>query len=229
MNLAKTLKSAFLLTLSILLFTSISQAKKAPGPESIVNRPFIKPNYSPPLPLTDAFNKDGYATRIYSPHFQSGYKDHSRIVDDYLRQNQRLLGIKEDGTDLDLFSVRHSLVGYHFRYQQKWQGVPVFASWVEVNIRYDGKISSVISDYHQGIDISTVPAISAKEAEYLAIANVEVKSTCVVDGNVIARLREGKLLQVGISQLLDAAVGRGTANVGQQLSDYRVDSRSLPL
>jgi subtilisin-like proprotein convertase family protein len=173
---AKTWKVTILITLSILFVATLAQAKRAPGPESIVNKPFVRPQGGGTKAIINAFDNDGYITRLYFPQFQSAFKDTRQIVEDYLGQNNSILGNKKDRTDLNLFSIRHSIAGYHYRYQQVYQGVPVFGRWIAVNIRYNGTISSVMSDYKHNINLSTIPDISADEALQKAIADVGVTS-----------------------------------------------------
>ncbi len=172
----KIMRTTVGLAISILIFAPIIQAKKAPDPESVVNKPFVRPSAGAPRAMTDQYDNNGFASRLYFPNFQSSFKSTDQIVNEYLAQNQSLLGIKSDGTDLSLFSIRHSIAGYHYRYQQVVDGVPVFGRWLVVNIRFDNVISSVISDYVHNINITTIPTLTSKNAEELAINEIDVKS-----------------------------------------------------
>jgi subtilisin-like proprotein convertase family protein len=151
---------------------SLGFAKKAPGPESIVPGQYTPNSGVSVRAMTDEITPDGIARVLYYPNFKSQSTTTAEIAADYLRQNSALLGTKGDGSDLNLMSAKHSLAGYHYRYQQVWQGVPVFASQLLLNIRRDGVISSVISDYKTNVNVSTSPNLTAKQAEQAAMAEI---------------------------------------------------------
>ncbi len=163
-------------TIMIALSFSLSLAKKAPGPESIVPGQYPPMQASSGKPMLDEITSDGIAKVLYYPNFNSQKTTTAEIVSDYLKMNSALLGLKGDGSDLSLMSAKPSLAGYHYRYQQMWQGVPVYASQVLINIRRDGVISSVSSDYKTNMNISTTPSLSASAAQDIAIKEIGVVS-----------------------------------------------------
>ena len=166
-----------MLTIFITAFVMLGavSAKKPPGPESIVQ------NDNAPEPVTekmlqDRISSDGYASRLYHPSFSANSVEPERVVEDFLRQYSPLLGIEPGGSDLELISINRSLSAYHYRYQQVYNGIPVFASQVLVNLTLENVISSVISDYKHGIDVPTQPAISPVLATAIAAADINVQS-----------------------------------------------------
>ena len=164
----------------VLLFLGVNGdvlAKKAPGPESIVAKNYLKPSAGYGKPLTSRFNSSGHATRLYFPEFKSSFLSPRDIAFDFLASNSRLLGVSGDGQDLRLYSEKKSLGGYHYRFQQMWQGVPVFASDVLVNVAFDGTITSVISDYKPIKDIPTIPALAAEDAVNAAVKRLGITET----------------------------------------------------
>jgi subtilisin-like proprotein convertase family protein len=126
--------------------------------------------------MQDKYGPDGFAARLYYPFFTANSNQPGYIAEDFLKAYANVLGIKGDGTDLELISSKRSLSGYHYRYQQMFGGVPVFASQVLVNITFDGEISSVISDYEHDIDVSIEPVISSELAVNAAISEINVIS-----------------------------------------------------
>jgi Zn-dependent metalloprotease/subtilisin-like proprotein convertase family protein len=137
-------------------------AKKAPADMSVIDNNYIKPQSGYGRPLTDQAYPDGVARRIYYPVFQSPYTEPAMIASDYIQRHGSALGIGL--ADLQLFSARRSLSTNHFRYQQLWNGIPVFASQLLINVRNDGVVSSVISDLREIGDIPLTPAISDEDA-----------------------------------------------------------------
>ncbi len=171
-----TKRILILSSIIFLLAFSVGLAKKAPGPESIVDGQYLRTPAVSAAPVQDEISSDGIARKLYNPAFKSDYTQPGDIVADYLRQNSALLGIAEDGSDLSLQSSQRSLAGYHYRYQQVWKGIPVFASEVLVNVTSTGSISSVISDYAQGVNVSTSPSIDSQSARDIALKALDVKS-----------------------------------------------------
>ena len=158
--------------IGVILFGGMALAKKAPGPESYTRAKITNPNPSPVKPMQNRYTADGYISRLYFPEFKAQEKAPENVASEYLGINQKALGIASDGSDLQLISAKNSLVGKHFRYQQLYNGVPVYSSQLLINTTYDGRITSVISDYKHNIDISTMPSISATTAQSVGLASL---------------------------------------------------------
>jgi Zn-dependent metalloprotease/subtilisin-like proprotein convertase family protein len=165
----------FCIVLSTLLIASgLSWAKRAPQGQ-IPGRQIQTQTWNGSAEaLASRSDDEGFATRIYYPAFSSDNKKPDRIVDDFLREYSSALGI--DPADLKLMNSRKSLGAMHYRYQQFYHGIPVFASQVLVNITFDGVVSSVISDYRRNIDVPSQPSISAAGAIEIAADKVAVES-----------------------------------------------------
>jgi len=159
-----------------LLISGNVLAKKPPFSDSVGKNNQIPSENRMVAALTDKYDSEGFAERLYYPFFASKFSQPNEIAAEFLTQYSGILGISDDGSDLDLISAQKSLSGYHYRYQQVYQGIPVFASQLLVNVNHHGAISSVISDYRHFNGISTQPSIAHDFAEELAIASVGVSS-----------------------------------------------------
>ena len=154
------------------LIAGSAAAKKAPGPESIVPKKPAQQAISAARPLQNEYTADGFASRLFYPPFVTQKSQADDIVADFLSRNNAILGIEKDFSDLKALGVRRSLAGNHYRYQQMYNGIPVFASQLLINVTDGGIISSVSSDLRHGIEISTTPSISATFAENAALAEI---------------------------------------------------------
>jgi subtilisin-like proprotein convertase family protein len=191
-NIGPFSKQIALIAIMIMLFSNLAMAKKAPGPESQVQKTYIKPQNSYPRPLLDKYTSDGYASRLYYPAFRAKSNMPSQAAAEFLQEKSSLLGILGDGSDLKLIATQQSLAGYHYRYQQLWNGIPVFSSQLLVNVTNDGVINSVISDYRHNINVPKAPALTADAARNIAQNEINVISlrdkitaelTIYADGN----------------------------------------------
>ncbi|MEE8417257.1 MAG: M36 family metallopeptidase, partial [candidate division Zixibacteria bacterium] len=169
-------KCFVIIIITVLMMSGTISAKKPPGPESIVQNDYKPQEIARETMLQDKISSDGYAERLYYPAFSTGSTDQQTIVEDFLRQYSSLLGIDPDDSDLELISAKKSLSAYHYRYQQVYKGVPVFASQVLINVTLDGIISSVVSDYKPGVNVPTQPSISPELAIAIAAADIDVRS-----------------------------------------------------
>ncbi len=169
-------KCFVIIIITVLMISGTISAKKPPGPESIVSIDYVVPEPAREGMLQDKISSDGYAERLYYPAFSTGSTDQQTIVEDFLKQYSSLLGIDQGGSDLELISAKKSLSAYHYRYQQVYKGIPVFASQVLINVTFDGTISSVVSDYKPGINVPTQPSISPELAIAIAAADIDVQS-----------------------------------------------------
>ena len=172
MHLART----FSVLLLIAMATGHVSAKKAPRSESELTKAYTPPQSAADIPLMDKYSADGYAERLYNPIFTSNFARPNDIAIDFLAEYSGVLGIKEDGSDRGLISTKKSLSGYHHRFQQVYDGIPVFAAQILVNVTFDGKVSSIKSDFRHLDKISTTPEIDESAAKELAISEIEVRS-----------------------------------------------------
>lgn len=63
----------------------------------------------------------------------------------------------------------------HFRFQQTYRGLPVYARELLVHIRENGNVSAINGDYEPEIDIETKADISAESAVEIAIKDVNAE------------------------------------------------------
>lgn len=168
-------------TFSVLLLiafmaTAHVSAKKAPRSENDPTKAYTPPQSGADMPLMDKYSADGYAKRLYNPIFTSKLARPKDIAINFLEEYSGVLGIEEDGSDRDLISTKKSLSGYHYRFQQVYNEMSVFAAQILVNVTFDGKVSSVKSDFRHLDKISTTPVIDENAAKELAISEIGVRS-----------------------------------------------------
>ncbi len=167
------LRLFFATVIIVSVTVSAVSAKKAPGSESIVEKQYVPPLSGAPAALLNENTLEGLAARTYYPDFISDFTQPDKIAEDYLKRNYLVLGIDPDGLDRELIMEQHSPAGYHIRFQQIYDGIPVFSRQILVNINKSGSISSVISDYASGIDnLSVVPTVTSRSAENIALARI---------------------------------------------------------
>jgi Zn-dependent metalloprotease len=153
--------AAILLSAIALPYISV-QAKRQPGQESITPGEYNRPTANYGSPLATKTDSDGLVKRVYNPGFVSNFSHPEQIAGDFLTRMGASLGLQ--GDDLTLTSSKRSLAGVHLRYQQVWRGIPVFAHEVLVNVKNDGAISSVVSDFVSIIDLPTIPSLTSEQA-----------------------------------------------------------------
>ena len=162
----------------ILLFTlffTVSYSKQAPNPESIVQKEYVKPLSGARQPLLNRFDNVGNVKRLYYLEFNSANSEPKIIADEFLINFSSEIGLESGLNDLSLMSEVKSLSGTHIRYQQTYNGIPVFASEVLVNITNDNKISSMISDYKHNLEnLPSTPSITSNSATSIANGYLQV-------------------------------------------------------
>jgi len=151
-------------------------AKKPPSSESIISKSYTPPTSGASRALADKYDSSGFAGRLYYPSYSSGMKQPDEIAASFLRSYSEILGVDNIESDLELISIQKSLSGYHYRYQRIFNGIPVFASEILININSYGAVSSVISDYKHFAAVSITPAISAETARDIVVGELGVIS-----------------------------------------------------
>ncbi len=158
------------------LFATDEVAAKRPPSSGIGSgREYVPPEKGAAAALMDQYDYDGFATRLYYPFFASDYSQPNEVAVDFLSEYSELLGIPADGSGLQLVSELKTLSGYHYRYQQVYEDIPVFASQVLVNVTLDGSISSVISDYRRFAPVSVEPTITGIDAVSSAVGGIKIE------------------------------------------------------
>ena len=160
-------KTILVTTIAIAILLSLPAgkgfAKRTPAPESIVSKVYVRPLSGHGKLLGGRVDGAGNHSRIFYPDFKSDYTTPREIAIDFLTRNKEALGIS-GLQDLKPYAEKRSLGADHIRFAQIWHDIPVFASDVLVNVGFDGRITSVISDYKQIPDLPSVPSITASEA-----------------------------------------------------------------
>lgn len=166
------------LAMILLVLTSVVSSTSADS-----SAPISKANMMIASPASEALITQGnikldpttnVPRRISQVDFAVSPGTPQEMAEEYLRANTSLLQLKNS----DLSDLRHqftheSLAGATVRYDQTYNGVPIYKSQVVVHINNESKVSYVMSDYVQTLKgINTTPRISAelgREIGHLAV------------------------------------------------------------
>jgi Zn-dependent metalloprotease len=99
----------------------------------------------------------------------SNSKDPVKIADDFLKTVSKEFKITNPSSELKVSQVEQDSSGMnHVRYQQVYQGVPVFGGEILVHMK-EGKVTSASNSKFEIEQISATPGLSAEKAEKFAI------------------------------------------------------------
>ncbi|NRA08993.1 MAG: choice-of-anchor B family protein, partial [Myxococcales bacterium] len=87
------------------------------------------------------------------------------------------LGLQPGLEDLLLVDERQSTAGFHTRFQQTLNGIPVYDSSISVNQDADGALQSLYSDYRALAPGNPLPDVSSAEARVVAREAAGVEAT----------------------------------------------------
>lgn len=91
----------------------------------------------------------------------------------FLKSNRSLFNMSKDLSDLELKKVITSSRGVrHVRFQQTYEGIPVYNGTYQVHLKSDGRIDMANGHYYHNIKASTSPSISGKSAFQKAMSNI---------------------------------------------------------
>ncbi|WP_052503447.1 T9SS type A sorting domain-containing protein [Lacinutrix sp. Hel_I_90] len=115
----------------------------------------------------------------------------------WLENNKVKLEVKPNHS-FDMLFSKASLAGETFRFYQMLNGVQVYDAEVTVHVSNSDKVTYHLSSYDKTVlDINTVPSISEDEAMQLALHNLVVKASDVIQQEnqlfVYNKLKETKL------------------------------------
>jgi len=112
----------------------------------------------------------------------------------YLQQNAAGLGI--DSIDLQSDNVLQNHGLHVYRYNQTWQGLPVFGKRVTVRVDSVGRVLTVMTDVARGLTAPSVPGFSAGEAiaRVAALGLDRVGKHSEATLGIVADSRGGKLV-----------------------------------
>lgn len=110
------------------------------------------------------------------PYAQSGStpNDPVAIAQDFLEQNRALFGIRNVKDELVFLRIEpdKQLGWSHIRFEQVYQGLPVFGKQLVVHLDKQHKPVSVNGQFTPGIDLPVEPLVTAKKATELALENL---------------------------------------------------------
>lgn len=96
-------------------------------------------------------------------------KDSRKNSRQFLQKFGQYFGIKNPNRDLELLKEIKDSVGMsHLKYNQKWNGVPVFGGQLTVHLKDSQMVSSVNGKVHSLGQLNTKPKINQKRAARLA-------------------------------------------------------------
>jgi len=102
-----------------------------------------------------------------------GEKRSTKTACDFLRTNKQLLGVANPDAE---FAVARESTGrlnqHHIRYQQRFNGLPVWPSHLSVHLNKQGDVYLVNGSYIRTPVLDTTPTLSAEEAATRAEAGV---------------------------------------------------------
>ena len=109
-----------------------------------------------------------------------------KAAEAFLKENYGLFGMQPDLSSLKLDTVRQVRNVRHVRFQQTYQGLPVYDAEYLVHLLTDGRVVMANGNYYPDIEASTTPRVSEKTAQKVALddlgGNVELS------GDVSGRL-----------------------------------------
>ncbi len=107
----------------------------------------------------------GLPKAIYNVNYKSSYNDPEKIARQYLIENSNSFKMSNNLHEIITHKIQESQGGYHVRFYQTNNNIPVYASEVVININRQNVITMVMSDYHPNIILENVtPSISANDA-----------------------------------------------------------------
>jgi Zn-dependent metalloprotease len=91
----------------------------------------------------------------------------------FFNEYGRIFGIQDVNTELNLVDTRTDSLGTtHLIYKQVYNGVPVFAGWVQVHFNANNQITAVNGTFVPNIRLNTQPSISGERAAQIAVGAV---------------------------------------------------------
>lgn len=97
------------------------------------------------------------------------------MAEQWIAANATQIKLK-DLSDLEPYFKHSGPSGHTVRYQQYYNGVPVFLSEIVVHISPKNQVTYVNNTYDPSIsELNTTPSISAKKAEQIAVKDLEAK------------------------------------------------------
>jgi M6 family metalloprotease-like protein len=88
----------------------------------------------------------------------------------FLRENARFFGLKEDLSDLNKVSEKTTLGGGNVEFQQVYNGLPIENARVQVNLNREGRIIQIVNSYMPISGAIEQAKISKEQAAEIAIA-----------------------------------------------------------
>jgi len=81
----------------------------------------------------------------------------------FLKDNSAVFQMDPEIKDLQIESIKESLVGYHVQFNQIFGSLPVFNGGIEIHLEKDKSVFLVHSYYLPNIKISTLPVLSEED------------------------------------------------------------------
>lgn len=167
---------AFLSLLLLLLIPGSAIAKTAPEPAA-GKRVIEQTPWPEPAQLSrgtngiwqSAHDESGVLRRLArlappAPNAPRVEVDAEAVAREFLVERSAELGLSADLSELRLETVVESPGAYHVRYRQVYEGVPVEAGVVWVNVSRGGEVARVVNEAAPDLALDTDPVIGAADA-----------------------------------------------------------------
>ncbi len=96
------------------------------------------------------------------------------VLKSFLGENTRIFSVKSD--DLKILSAEQRRGKWYVKFQQMYQGIPVYQSNVSFIATDEGRIQTYGSSYRPDITVSTTPRLSVKDAADAARKTYDLKT-----------------------------------------------------
>jgi len=125
------------------------------------------------------FSKEtGVPLALYHVNFSVRPGPPEEMAREYLRNNARVLRIKEDLNDLVHTSTRETPGGFHVRFLQFVEAYPIYDGDIVVNINRQFKVTFVMNSYKPLVKLSQdSPHTSLEEAKQIAKDYLDIKGS----------------------------------------------------
>jgi Zn-dependent metalloprotease len=110
----------------------------------------------------------GIARTLHNVNFGPLSGTPEQVAKTYLSLNAQLFQMKSTLEDLTIEKIQESPAGYHVRFSQSFQGIPIYQSDVVVSLNKSNFITFVSNNYKPNLKIEqTIPSLSANDATRL--------------------------------------------------------------
>ena len=154
----------------------------------------------------------GAYVAIYNADFQANAGSPEANARQYLAYAATSLGLAHaDLSDLQLKAVRKGLTGYTVRFQQFYEGIPVYKGEIAVHVGHDEVITFVSSMYRPELDLNTqAPVLDHAAATTAAHAHIGISGAVYYDVSALTIYAFNGLSRMAYQVRVEAASPSGS-------------------